>query len=108
MRLPSSTIHSALVVFYLLTLSWLTVFIGLPHYTRFKRSDSSIKFLAVVQSYVCFVTGFVILTRAPTFGSDKECNSSVRAALFGPFKLLDGGRIAYLVILSVITAAYTG
>ncbi|KAH8825188.1 hypothetical protein DL96DRAFT_1712209 [Flagelloscypha sp. PMI_526] len=85
---PSITLYDALVVIYLLTLSWLTIFISLPHYTRFKRSQSALKNLAIVQSYLCFITGFAILGNASTFGdSQSDCNKRIKAVIFGSFSL---------------------
>ncbi|KAH8817579.1 hypothetical protein DL96DRAFT_391271 [Flagelloscypha sp. PMI_526] len=103
---PSLSLYDALVVIHLLTISWFTIFITIPHYSKFSKSQTSLQLLAILQSYVCFATAFFILATAPTFGSNKECNSVVQAVLFAQFPLLKA-RIGYLVTLSIVVALQT-
>ncbi|KAH8817593.1 hypothetical protein DL96DRAFT_1622857 [Flagelloscypha sp. PMI_526] len=103
---PSLSLYDALVVIHLLTISWLTIFITIPHYSKFSKSQTSLQFLAILQSYICFATAFFILATAPTFGSNKECNSVVQAVLFAQFPLLKA-RIGYLVTLTIVVVLQT-
>lgn len=94
-------------MFYLLSLSWASVFSSLPSYNRFKRGDATLKYFAVVQSYILFAFALAIIIKAPTFGATPLCNSNAQAVIFRPFSALRGGRITAAVVLSIVIATYT-
>ncbi|TFK46503.1 hypothetical protein OE88DRAFT_896385 [Heliocybe sulcata] len=100
-------LYDALVVLYLLTPSWAAIFFTMPQYNRHKRSGSIIKYLAILQSYLIFACAFAVLRYAPTFGTEVECNKDLVFVIFKPFKVLYAGRNAFLVLLAIVTLAYT-
>ena len=59
-----------------------------------------------MQSYVVLGADFAIIVAAPHFGTRPECNSTIIAVILRPF-LFHKARTALLVVLSVVTAAYT-
>jgi hypothetical protein len=99
--------NSALVVCYLLYLSWVTVFFSLPSCNRFCEDTKSLKRLSVVQSYTVFAFALVILINAKTFGNNPECNRSAKVVLFRPFSAIHAGRIAFGIVTVVIIISYT-
>lgn len=100
--------QSAIVVLYLLTLSWAAVFFSLPSYNRFRKSDRTLKYLSIVQSYILFGFAFAVLVKANSgFGSMPICNVGARVAIFRPFNILPVGRILALVAMSIVIAIYS-
>lgn len=100
--------RSAIVVLYLLTLSWAAVFFSLPSYNRFRKSDRTLKYLSIVQSYILFGFAFAVLVKANSgFGSMPICNVGARVAIFRPFNILPVGRILALVAMSIVIAIYS-
>lgn len=103
-----SPLYSAIVVLYLLTLSWAAVFFSLPSYNRFRKSDRTLKYLSIVQSYILFGFAFAVLVKANSgFGSMPICNVGARVAIFRPFNILPVGRILALVAMSIVIAIYS-
>jgi hypothetical protein len=104
---------SALVVSYLLYISWVTVFFSLPSSARFGNKPGNVKilkvlhFCSVIQSYTVFAFAFAMLTTAPTFGSTPECNPNALVVLFRPFFALNAGRILFCVLAGLLCIAYT-
>ena len=98
---------SALIVLYLLSLSWVAVFFALPQYNRFKHANSIVKVLAIGQSYFLIAFGYTVLSAAPSFGNIATCNNTIVVSIFAPFKLLNSGRTLFLVALSLATVGYT-
>ena len=93
----------------LLCISWAAVFFALPQYNRFKHASSLVKILAIGQSYFLIIFAFVVLAAAPSFGNKPECNHQIIIVIFfAPIKLFNKARIAGLVLLSLVTVAYTG
>jgi hypothetical protein len=96
-------------VLSLLSISWAAVFFALPQYNRFKHASSLVKILAIGQSYFLIIFAFVILAASPSFGNKPECNRQIIIVIFfAPIKLFNKARIAGLVLLSLVTLAYTG
>jgi hypothetical protein len=95
------------MVCYLLTGSWLAVFIALPRYNRYRNSSTVVKLLAVVQSYLVLIIILAILGASPTFGSDRACNHDRRYVIFGPMNAVHAGRKVGLTLYSILTIAYT-
>ncbi|KAF7339096.1 hypothetical protein MVEN_01986100 [Mycena venus] len=106
-KIPEITFHDGLVVFYLLNLSWVTVFFSLPAVANF----SNVKLLhvfSILQSYTIFAFDVSLLITAYSFGQSPDCNPFARVVLFRPFVALPAGRIACLVITCLVAAVYTG
>ncbi|KDQ54253.1 hypothetical protein JAAARDRAFT_60674 [Jaapia argillacea MUCL 33604] len=101
------SLYDALVVVYLLTPSWTAIFFTMPAYNRLKKGSRVVKLLAILQSYLVFACAFVVLTLAPSFGSNPPCNGYLNFVIFRPFKVLENGRTAFLVLLSCVTVGYT-
>ncbi|EJD04506.1 uncharacterized protein FOMMEDRAFT_167676 [Fomitiporia mediterranea MF3/22] len=104
---PSMSLQDAIVVFYLLSLSWVSVFTSMPAYNRFVRSDKTLQLVSMIQSYLIFTFIFAVLVKAHSFGSTPGCNSDAVAVIFKQFRALDGGRIAASIVLSIIIVIYT-
>jgi len=106
--IPEISFHDALVVFYLLAMSWFSVVFSLPSCYRFGRGLRILKILSILQSCIVFAFAFVILIQAKTFGSSPECNGNAVAVLFRPFSALRAGRIAGWVLTVLIVGIYVG
>ncbi|KAJ7054544.1 hypothetical protein C8F01DRAFT_1259386 [Mycena amicta] len=116
-RVPEMSLQDAIVVFYLLMLSWTTVTLTLPAGARLPstsprtaRSLSLLHTLSVLQSYTIFAFALALFATAPSFGSpsSRPCNPSARAVLFRPFPLLGAGRVLGFVLTGVLVLGYTG
>ncbi|KAF7309309.1 hypothetical protein MIND_00301200 [Mycena indigotica] len=118
---PEISLQDAIVVFYLLLLSWTTVTLTLPACSRFPLSLSSsparsarsltlLHTLSVLQSYTIFAFLLALTISAPTFGSPTtvQCNPQARAVLFRPFSALGAGRVLGAVATGVVVVVYTG
>ncbi|KDQ54255.1 hypothetical protein JAAARDRAFT_60676 [Jaapia argillacea MUCL 33604] len=101
------SLYDALVVLYLLIPSSTAIFFTMPTYNRLKKGSRLVKLLAVLQSYLVFTCSFVVLTLAPTFGSNSPCNDHHNFVIFRPFRVLHNGRTAFLVLLSCVIVGYT-
>ncbi|KAF8181931.1 hypothetical protein K438DRAFT_1937898 [Mycena galopus ATCC 62051] len=104
---PEITFQDALVVFYLLNLSWVTVFFSLPAVAKFPNVKL-LHVFSIVQSYTIFGFAFAMLVTAHSFGGHPLCNHNARVVLFRPFPALPAGRIVCLVMTALIAAVYTG
>jgi len=100
--------NSGLVVFYLLAISWVTVFFSLPSFHHFPAGTKALKLLSIIQSYLIFTFALVILIIAERFGNRPECNRIAVVVLFRPFSALKVGRIIGWITVGSITAVYTG
>jgi len=104
---------SAIVVFYLLFLSWVTVFFALPSCNRFSEADRSasnvkmLKYFSVVQSYTVFAFALTLLIKATSFGTAPACNSNAVVVLLRPFSALHAGRIVCWILTIIVIVAYT-
>ncbi|KAJ7191331.1 hypothetical protein GGX14DRAFT_600848 [Mycena pura] len=105
---PEITFHDALVVFYLLYLSWVTVNFTLPACARFSGNIKLLHFFSILQSYTVFAFAFALLSTASSFGLHPQCNPNAVVVLFRPFSALKGGRIAGWVLNVLVAAVYTG
>jgi hypothetical protein len=104
---------SAVVVFYLLYLSWVTVFFALPSCNRFPKAERSsrnvkmVKLFSVVQSYTVFAFALTLLIKAASFGTNPACNENAVVVLFRPFSALYAGRIVCWVLTVIVMVVYT-
>ncbi|KAJ7149169.1 hypothetical protein C8R43DRAFT_1007404 [Mycena crocata] len=105
---PEISFHDALVVFYLLYLSWVTVFFSLPACARFPGNVKRLHFFSIVQSYTVFAFAFAMLITAPSFGRSPLCNPNAVVVVFRPFSALTSGRIVCWVMTGLVVALYTG
>ncbi|KAJ6542537.1 hypothetical protein DFH09DRAFT_1173928 [Mycena vulgaris] len=105
---PEISFHDALVVFYLLYLSWVTVFFSLPACARFRGNVKLLHFFSIMQSYTVFAFAFAMLIKAPTFGFQPGCNPHAVVVLFRPFSALKAGRTVCWVMTVLVVTVYTG
>jgi hypothetical protein len=98
---------SALVVLYLLTLSWFALWFAHIRYYRFRKANILVKILSVAQGYFVVALAFAILGTAPSFGSTPACNIHLVAVVFATFRFLNVGRITFLVMLGLVVVVYT-
>ncbi|KAJ6568749.1 hypothetical protein B0H19DRAFT_1256467 [Mycena capillaripes] len=99
--------HDGLVVYYLLNLSWVTVYFSLPVVAKFPNVRLLLVF-SVLQSYTIFAFAFAMLITANSFGSHPSCNRHAVVVLFHSFPAFSAGRIVCLVMTTLIAAGYTG
>ncbi|KAJ7186456.1 hypothetical protein C8R46DRAFT_1057234 [Mycena filopes] len=104
---PEISFHDALVVYYLLTLSWVTVYFSLPATARFRRPDRLLHVFSVIQSYAIFGFAFAVLIHADSFGAEAECNSNAVVVLFHPFNALRIGRPLGLATTGLVFLGYS-
>ena len=95
------------MTFYLLAMSWVTVFFSLPSFHRFPAGTKPLKLLSILQSYLIFTYALVILITAKKFGNRSECNLIAVVVLFQPFSALKAGRIIGWIVVVAITTVYT-
>ncbi|KAJ7763674.1 hypothetical protein DFH07DRAFT_812734 [Mycena maculata] len=118
--LPTAEIsfHDALVVLYLLFLSWVAVCFSMTACVRFSSSESSkynkitakitmLHFFSIIQSYTLFAFPLAVLITAETFGSNAKCNPNAVVVLFRPFSALKSGRIVIFVLTGLVVVVYT-
>ncbi|KAJ7087960.1 hypothetical protein B0H15DRAFT_294670 [Mycena belliarum] len=105
---PEISFHDALVVFYLLYLSWVTVSFSLPACARLRGSVKMLHFFSIIQSYTVFAFAFAMLATAHTFGSSPGCNARAVVVLFRPFNALTSGRTVCWVVTVLVVTVYTG
>ncbi|KAJ7759549.1 hypothetical protein B0H16DRAFT_593764 [Mycena metata] len=105
---PEISLHDGLVVFYLLYISWVTVYFSLPANTKFPGQVKTLHLCSVIQSCILFALAFALLGTAPTFGLTPECNHNAVVVLFRPFAVLDAGRILFLVLTALVLIIYGG
>ncbi|KAJ7892369.1 hypothetical protein B0H13DRAFT_2340163 [Mycena leptocephala] len=95
---------SALVVFYLLFLSWMTICFSLTACAKFPSSTESTR--EKHQSYTIFAFALAVLITAETFSNHPDCNPNAVVVLLRPFSALKSGRIVCWVLL-VLVLVYT-
>jgi len=100
-------ISSALIVFYLLYLSWTTVVFSLPSCNRLPGSTKVVKTVSVIQSYTLFAFALALIILAPKFGNHPECNRNAVLVLFRPFKVFNAGRILGFISIGLVVLMYT-
>ncbi|KAJ7476766.1 hypothetical protein FB451DRAFT_1243901 [Mycena latifolia] len=105
---PDISFHDALVVFYLLYLSWVTVCFSLPACARLRGNVRMLHFFSIIQSYTVFAFAFAMLITARSFGYTPGCNPKAVVVVFRPFSALTSGRIVAWVITVLVVAVYTG
>ncbi|KAF5364474.1 hypothetical protein D9758_010664 [Tetrapyrgos nigripes] len=117
----SISFHDALVVFYLIYISWVTIVFSLPALSRiqgrsctkcgkaFKEGSRSqyLGIVSVMQSYFAFGFAFCLLATAPKFGSDPACNKNAVVVLFRPFNALKAGRTFGWTVTAIVVVLYT-
>ena len=98
-------------MFYLLYLSWITVYFTLPSSDRFpgeKHSETVglLKLMSIVHTCAVFAFALTLLITAPSFGNTPECNKGAVVVLFRPFSALPTGRIVCWVLASLVVVVY--
>lgn len=104
---PEISLHDALIVFYLLYLSWTTVVFSLPSCNRLPGSTKVVKTVSVIQSYTLFAFALALIILAPKFGNHPECNRNAVLVLFRPFKVFNAGRILGFISIGLVVLMYT-
>ncbi|KAF7360392.1 hypothetical protein MVEN_00769000 [Mycena venus] len=117
---PQISLHDALVVFYLLFLSWVTVCFSLTACAKFPSSAESTRekhqvkikiiclhIFSIIQSYTIFAFALAVLITAKTFGNNPDCNPNAVVVLFRPFSALKSGRIVCWVFIVLVVLLYT-
>ncbi|KAH8107416.1 hypothetical protein DFH11DRAFT_1637262, partial [Phellopilus nigrolimitatus] len=104
---PGISFHDAIVVLYLLALSWASVFFSLVSYNRFVKGDRSLKYFSILQSYILFAFAIAVLRTAPHFGYAVPCNAHAVVVIFRPFRALHTGVNAAWVLVTVTILVYT-
>jgi hypothetical protein len=99
---------SGLVVYYLLSMSWIAMVTSMPSCHRFAGGTKILKFLSIIQSYLVFAFALAMLTKAKTVGSNPECNGNAVVVLFRPFSALHAGRTVGWIVTTSVIAFYTG
>ncbi|KAJ7021306.1 hypothetical protein C8F04DRAFT_1273912 [Mycena alexandri] len=105
---PEISFHDALVVFYLLYLSWVTVYFSLPACARFDGTVKLLQVFSIIQSYTVFAFAFAVLINAKSFGYEHTCNRNASVVIFRPFNALKAGRPVGWVVTGIVVAVYTG
>ncbi|KAJ7633786.1 hypothetical protein DFH06DRAFT_1221673 [Mycena polygramma] len=103
---PEISLHDALVVFYLLYISWVTVYFSLPANARFPGRVKLLHLCSVIQSCILFAFAFSMLGTATIFGSSPECNHNAVVVIFRPFPALEVGRILFLILTALVFVLY--
>jgi len=104
---PEISFQDAIIVFYLLAMSWFTVVLCLPSCQRFDSGVRILKLWSIAQSVIVFAFLFALLRQAPTFGANPQCNAHAVVVLFRPFSALHAGRIVAWIASVVVVVCYT-
>lgn len=104
---PAITFHDALVILYLLTMSWVTVISSLASCSRFSTGTQVLQLFSVVQSYTILALALVVLSRTKIFGSQPECNQHAVVVIFRPFPAMRGGHIFGWIVTVLLAVGYT-
>ncbi|KAJ7613166.1 hypothetical protein FB45DRAFT_273496 [Roridomyces roridus] len=112
---PDISFHDALVITYLLFLSWVSVCFSMtacPASTvgsgKRRVKITILGSLSHVQSYTIFAFVLAALATARKFGNRRECNTNAVVVIFRPFSALGSGRIVGWILWVAIVALYTG
>jgi len=97
---------SALVILYLLLMSWIVVIASLASCNRLADDTKVLQLVSVIQSYIILVFAFAVLATAPRFGTSPACNQNTFAVIFRPFSALKG-RIFGGIVLGLAFSCYT-
>ena len=98
---------SAVVVLYLLSMSWIVVIASLASCNRLSDNTKLLQLASVIQSYIILAFAFAVLATADRFGSNPECNQNTVAVIFRPFSALKSGRIFGWIVVSLAFMCYT-
>ncbi|KAL5498538.1 hypothetical protein ACEPAH_1892 [Sanghuangporus vaninii] len=104
---PNMSLHDAILVFYLLGLSWITIFFSLPAYNRFRKKDKILQGFYIFHSYLIFAFVLAVLIKAPTFGMSPRCNRHAVVVIFGDIPALSIGRIIACISIGIVIVIFT-
>jgi len=105
---PEISFHDALVMFYLLYLSWAAVCYTSRQCTL--SSHDGVRMLQVTcifYSYIIFAFALVLLITAESFGNTPECNRHAVIVLFRPFPAFPQGWIIGWTLTFIVFVIYT-
>ncbi|KDQ11710.1 hypothetical protein BOTBODRAFT_189694 [Botryobasidium botryosum FD-172 SS1] len=102
-------LSEAIFVTYLVGLASVGILASLISYSKFRkdRPDRKVEAAAIVQLYLALSCSIALWALAPHFGNNIECNTHVLFVIFGSFPVFPTARILWLVLLPLLTAAYT-
>jgi len=98
---------SALVILYLLSMSWVVVIASLASCNRLSDDTKILQLVLVIQSCIILAFAFAVLATAHHFGTTPECNQNTRVVIFRPFSALNAGRIFGGVFFGLAFIGYT-
>ena len=103
-----SLFFSALIVLYLLVLSWVTVVSVTPFYIRLKITFNNclLKFLIFIHNCLIFSYVIVLLATAPSFGPTFCCNYTAKGVVLVSFSALGTGRLVGWAVASILILVY--
>jgi len=98
---------SALVILYLLSMSWIIVVASSASCNRLSDDTKILQLASVIQSYIILAFAFAVLATAPRFGTTPECSQNTFAVIFRPFSALKAGRIFGWILFGLAFICYT-
>ncbi|KAJ7686443.1 hypothetical protein B0H14DRAFT_2422090 [Mycena olivaceomarginata] len=104
---PEISFQDAVIIIYLLSMSWITVIFSLASCNRLSGDTGILQLVSVLQSYVIVAFAFVVVGQAPSFGHSSDCNQDAIAVIFRPFSALNSGRIVGGTIVGLVVIGYT-
>ncbi|KAJ7208569.1 hypothetical protein GGX14DRAFT_365295 [Mycena pura] len=104
---PEISFQDAVIIVYLLSMSWITVVFSLASCSRLYGGTTTLQLVSILQSYVIMAFTCVVVAQAPSFGQSPDCNQDAVAVIFGPFSALKSGRIAGGTIVGLVVIGYT-
>ncbi|KAL5512279.1 hypothetical protein ACEPAG_5787 [Sanghuangporus baumii] len=98
---PQLTLHDAVVIMYLLSLSWTTLYLTIATFWHLRRRILLFETVFFGHTILLLSCELAILISAKSFGSLPECNSSAVMFFFREFHVLRTGQMAGFILLIV-------
>ncbi|KAL5512278.1 hypothetical protein ACEPAG_8363 [Sanghuangporus baumii] len=98
---PELTLNDAVVIMYLLSLSWTTTYLATPWFWHLGRRMPLFEIVFFSHTILLLSCCLAILVSAKSFGSLPECNSSAVMVLFKEFHVLRTGQVVGFILLIV-------
>ncbi|KAJ7432695.1 hypothetical protein FB451DRAFT_1572945 [Mycena latifolia] len=104
---PEISLQDAVIIIYLLSMSWITVIFSLASCNRLSGDTTILQLVSVLQSYVIMAFAFVVVGQPTSFGQSPNCNQNAVAVIFPPFPASKSGRIVGGTIVGLVVIGYT-
>ncbi|KAJ6559900.1 hypothetical protein B0H19DRAFT_1260584 [Mycena capillaripes] len=105
---PEISLQDAVIIIYLLSMSWITVVFSLASCNRLSGDTTILQLVSVLQSYVIMAFVFVVVGQPTSFGqSPGNCNQNAVAVIFRSFPASKSGRIVGGTIVGLVAIGYT-